>query len=375
MTKAKAPTIESYLDNLSDSHKAALQKLRGAIQKLAPDAEEYFSYGIPAFRWNGKPLVAYSATPKHCAFFPMDSTSVAENKKALADFSTSKGTIRFQPEKPIPASLVRKIVKGRMEFIKANEKPKAAAKKRGSATRQISALPDQPSVEDRSKAVVAMLHKMASRKVRDGMARYGIPSDNALGIAVGAMQKYAKQLGKHHDLAQELWKTGIYEARMMATFLDEPAKVTPEQMDRWCHEFDSWAICDTVCFKLFDQTPFAIKKAKEWAKSKLEFVKRGGFALMACVALHDKTSEDPEFVPMISLIEKGANDDRNFVMKGMSWALRSIGERSPFLNGLAIESARKLADSANASSRWIGKDVLRQLDRAATRKRLDRKSK
>ena len=171
-------------------------------------------------------------------------------------------------------------------------------------------------------------------------------------------------LADSHELAQALWDTGWYEARMLAAFVDEPDRVTPAQMDRWCKDFDNWAICDTVCFNLFDRTPHAFKKVAQWSKRKDEFVKRAAFALLASVALHDKKSGDAPFLNSLPLIEQAATDDRNFVKKGVSWALRGIGKRSPALNASAIKLAERLATSPNAAARWIGKDTLRDLNRS-----------
>jgi 3-methyladenine DNA glycosylase AlkD len=218
--------------------------------------------------------------------------------------------------------------------------------------------------------VIATLKRLATKKTRDGMARYGIPSDNALGVTMGDMQKLAKRLGRSHELALELWKSGVYEARMLASLVDEPEHVTPAQMDRWCKDFDSWAICDTVCFKLFDQSPHAFSRVAKWARSNAEFEKRGAFALLACLALHDRTAGDEFFARCLPLIERASTDERNFVKKGVSWALRGIGRRSFALNQVSVALARRLADSQDAAPRWIGKDALRELTRASIVQRL-----
>lgn len=221
--------------------------------------------------------------------------------------------------------------------------------------------------------VVEKLRSMASPKVRDGMARYAIPSDKAFGIAVGDLKKLAKKLGPSHELAAGLWKTGSYEARMLATFVDEPDKVTAAQMDRWCKDFDNWAICDTACFALFDRTPHAWAKLRQWAKHKDEFVKRAAFALLASLTVHDKQATDEPFIESLALIEKAASDDRNFVKKAVNWALRSIGKRSRALHAAALELARRLAESEAAAPRWIGKGALRELQGASVKKRLSKK--
>jgi 3-methyladenine DNA glycosylase AlkD len=181
---------------------------------------------------------------------------------------------------------------------------------------------------------------------------------------MGDIQKLAKRLGRNHELAAALWKTGWYEARLLTAYVDEPDCVTPAQMDRWCRDFDSWAICDTVCFSLFDRTPYAWEKAREWATSPLEFVKRTGFVLMACLAGHDAAAGDAEFLALLPLIETGAGDQRNFVKKGVSWALRRIGTRNEALKTAALAAADRLAASKEAACRWVGKDALRYLQKS-----------
>lgn len=218
-------------------------------------------------------------------------------------------------------------------------------------------------VTKHAKVIVAELERLGTKKTRDGMARYAIPSDNAFGVPVGKIRDLGKRLGRNHELAEALWESGWYEARVLATFVDEPDRVTPAQMDRWCKDFDNWAICDTACFHLFDKTPHAFKKVSQWARRKDEFVKRGAFALLASLALHDKKSDDRLFASCLPLIEQAAIDDRNFVKKGVSWALRGVGRRSPALKASALALSERLAVSPDPTARWIGKDALRDLKR------------
>ena len=195
------------------------------------------------------------------------------------------------------------------------------------------------------------------------MARFGIPSDNALGVSVAEIRKLAKQLGPNHELAKALWRTGVYEARMLTAFIAEPARVTPSQMDCWCRDFDNWAICDTLCIHLFDRTSHAFAKIQEWGDRRAEFEKRAAFALLASVAGHDKTTGDEPFLATFPLIESAATDERNFVKKGVSWALRRVGRRSRPLNVAAVELAQRLAASEQAAARWVGKNALREITR------------
>lgn len=193
------------------------------------------------------------------------------------------------------------------------------------------------------------------------MARYGIVAKKVFGVSVGDLRQYAKRIGRDHALAESLWRTKWYEARMLAAFVDDPSEVTPEQMERWVRDFDNWAICDTVCFHLFDKTPYAFRKIAQWSTRRDEFVKRASFALLASVALHDKRAPSERFLQALPLIERAAADERNFVKKGVSWALRGIGKRSPDLRRAARDVASRLAESDRASERWIGKDALRDL--------------
>lgn len=222
-------------------------------------------------------------------------------------------------------------------------------------------------------AAVAALRSHATKATLDGMARYGLPSTNAFGVPVGKIQLVAKELGRDHELAEGLWQTGHYEARMLAAFVDDPTLVTPAQMDRWCRDFDNWGICDTVCFHLFDRTPHAFKKIVQWAGRNDEFVRRGAFALLASVALHDKRAEDAAFLKCLPLVEEAASDERNFVKKGVSWALRGIGGRNIRLHAASVELAERLAASPDTIVRWVGKDVLRDINRPAKVKKLQEK--
>lgn len=212
---------------------------------------------------------------------------------------------------------------------------------------------------------IALLKKLSTKQDFSNLTRFGIVTNKAFGVSMANIQKVAKQCGRSHALAEALWKTGWYEARMLASLVEEPAKVTPAQMDRWCRDFDNWGICDTVCFKLFDQSPHAFAKVIKWSASKDEFVKRGAFALLASLALHDKSSPDDPFLKMLPLVERAADDERNFVKKGVSWALRAIGHRNPKLHKAALELATKLAVSPDVTARWIGRDAVKDLRRLA----------
>jgi len=221
------------------------------------------------------------------------------------------------------------------------------------------------SHEEEVESILKSLKAHASAKVRAEMGpRYGIVVDDAWGVPMAKMQLVAKSVGKNHELAAALWKTGLYEARMVASMIDDPAKVTPRQMDRWRADFDNWAIVDTVCFKLFDQVPHAFDRIDKWSSLNNEFGRRAAFALLACCALHGAGTE-ADFLERLPLIEAAATDDRNFVKKAVSWSLRAIGgKKSPKLRRAARELAAKLARSTDKTARWIGKDALKAFDKA-----------
>jgi 3-methyladenine DNA glycosylase AlkD len=239
--------------------------------------------------------------------------------------------------------------------------------------------------DQRVRAIVSELCAMGNEKDRAGMARYGINVERAFGVSVYELRKVAKRLGTDHDLALALWATGLHEARLLAAFVDDPAKVTGGQMNAWARGFDSWDVCDQACTSLFDQTPHAWAKAAAWARRDEEWIKRGGFALMAGLAWHDKTTADAAFLKLLPMIERAASDDRNFVKKAVNWALRNIGKRNRALNRAAIACAEKILATANRraggerggdagarAARWIATDALRELSSAKVQARLGR---
>lgn len=194
-----------------------------------------------------------------------------------------------------------------------------------------------------------------------GMARFGISSVNTLGIPMPVVRQIAKESGKSHATALELWKTGIHEARILAALIDEPKMVTESQMESWVKDFDSWDVCDQCCMNLFDKTSFAYHKAFEWSERKEEFVKRAGFTLMAALAVHDKKAPDECLAEFLPVIEREAWDERNFVKKAVNWALRQIGKRNGELNKLALASAARILEQDTKAAKWIARDAIKEL--------------
>lgn len=213
------------------------------------------------------------------------------------------------------------------------------------------------------------LETNGTKQTRDGMARYGITAKEAFGITMGQLLKLAREIGVDHQLSLALWKTGWYEARLLASLIGDPAKVTSKQMDAWAKDFENWGDCDTVCFKLFDRSPLAWDRIPVWVASPKEFIKRGGFVLIACLALHDKAAVNERFRPFFALMEEGARDERNFVKKGVVWALRAVAGRGADNRTRALDLAARLAASDEPSCKWIGKEVLREVNRSASTKK------
>ncbi len=220
------------------------------------------------------------------------------------------------------------------------------------------------TLDEEVRNALAWLEAKSTAKDRENLVRFGINAKKAFGVSMANIQVLGKQLGRNHKLAAALWETGWYEARMLTSFVDDPALVTPAQMDRWCRDFDNWGICDTLCFCLFDRTTHAWSKVAQWRNKKDEFQKRAAFALLASLAGHDKSASDERFIEGLRFIEEAAGDERNFVKKGVNWALRRIGTRNAALKSAAIEVAGRLAESTGAAPRWIGKDALRELTKS-----------
>jgi 3-methyladenine DNA glycosylase AlkD len=218
--------------------------------------------------------------------------------------------------------------------------------------------------------ILRRLRPLTNPADREGMARFGISAENALGIRSGVLKSLAREIGRNHQLANELWATGIHELRHLAVYIEEPAQVTEAQAERWLRDIDSWDTCDGTCLYLFTYLPFAWRKVFEWSRRKREYEKRAAFSLVACLTVHDKAAPDGKFLKFLPVIKREATDERNFVKKAVNWALRQIGKRNLKLNRAASRTAKEIQKLDSRAARWIAADALRELTSDAVQKRL-----
>lgn len=221
---------------------------------------------------------------------------------------------------------------------------------------------------------IAILARLASRidpRGVEGMARFGIVAKKVHGgWSVPELKKLARETGRNHTLAQELWAAEVYEARILATLVGDPKKLTAREMDQWVKDFDNWAICDGACINLFRYSPYAYAKCVEWSSRREEFVKRAAFALMAGLTVADKSAKDEAFLRFLPLIRRESIDERNLVKKGVNWALRQIGKRNARLNRAALKACREIYALDSRPARWIASDARRELESSAVQRRL-----
>jgi 3-methyladenine DNA glycosylase AlkD len=208
--------------------------------------------------------------------------------------------------------------------------------------------------------ILREMRRRANPSALEGMARFGIDTQSALGLNVPTIRAIAKRVGKNQSLAEELWDSKIHEARWLASLVADPNKITRSTMDRWTRDFNSWDVCDACCCDLFDRTPFVWQKIPRWAANKHEYVRRAAFSTLACAAVHLKSAEDQRFLDGLILVEKYAFDDRNFVRKAVNWALRNIGKRNARLLPAAVACAKRIRAQDTKSARWIAADALRE---------------
>ena len=222
------------------------------------------------------------------------------------------------------------------------------------------------SVED----ILKKLKEKARPNQLEGMARYGMTVEKRLGVSIPELRLLAKKIGKDHKLALELWKVGIDEAKILAAMIDDPQKLTEEQMKDWVKDINSWDVCDQVCMNLFEKSPLAWKKIRDWSSRYEEFVKRTAFSLIACLAWHDKKTADEKFIALFPVIREGATDERNFVKKAVNWAMRNMGKRNGNLNKAVIDVAKEMQKLDSKAARWIATDAIKELQSEAVQRRL-----
>jgi len=222
----------------------------------------------------------------------------------------------------------------------------------------------------RYREVMSKLKVLGSPENVAGMARFGIVAKNAYGVSAPAVRKLAREIGTDHRLAQQLWRSGNHDARGLAALIDDPAAVNERQMESWAEDFDSWAVVDGACNNVFRKTAFAHQKAIEWAEREEEFVKRAGFSMMACLAVHDKQATDAQFLRFLAIVKRRSTDERNFVKKAVNWALRQIGKRNLRLRQAAISTAKQIRRLDSKAARWIAADALRELTHERTLARI-----
>lgn len=219
------------------------------------------------------------------------------------------------------------------------------------------------------KEIADRLKQMANLKNVEGMARFGMVQSKRLGISMPDLRKLAKEIGRDHNLALKLYQLPYKEAKILAGLIEEKEKITREQMEAWVKDFDSWDVCDQVCF-VFDRASFAFQVAREWAQREEEFVRRAGFALMAGLAVHHKTAKNLDFLLFLPIIKEYSTDERNFVKKAVNWALRQIGKRNLALNKEALKTAKEIEKIDSKAAKWIAHDAIRELESQAVRSRL-----
>ena len=209
--------------------------------------------------------------------------------------------------------------------------------------------------------IISDLQKLGNVRNIEGMARFGINQETALGISIVTLRKKAKEIGKNHRLALELWDSGIHEIRILATMIDNYNEVTKTQMNSWVKDFNSWDLCDQCCNNLFRKNNFVNELLFKWVKSKHEFTRRAGFVLMATQSVHNKEMTNADFIKYFPFIIEYSTDERNFVKKAVNWALRQIGKRNLYLNKEAIKVCKKLLEFDSKSANWIAKDAIKEL--------------
>jgi 3-methyladenine DNA glycosylase AlkD len=223
---------------------------------------------------------------------------------------------------------------------------------------------------DTPEKILKELKKLATPEARDAQKYFGISNHASYGLRTPQMRSLAKKIGKNQQLALQLWKTGIHEARHVAIFIADPEQFSEKLMEQWLKDFDSWDTVDNCCGTVFEKTPWAFDKAIEWTRRDKEYEKRAGFVMMAELAVHDKKAKDEKFEAFLPYLIAESHDDRNFVKKAINWALRQVGKRNTRLCKKAIATAKKIYARGDTASRWIASDALRELEKYQREKKI-----
>lgn len=213
---------------------------------------------------------------------------------------------------------------------------------------------------------IRTLRSLGNPKIVEGMKRFGIDTPNAFGISAPTMRSMAKEMKTNHTLALKLWETGYHEAKILAALIADPSCSDLKLLDQWVQGIENWAQCDSCCTEFFQKTPYALSLPKRWTKSKLEFVRRAGFVMIAVIAVHHKQLHDDIFEEFFPLLKRYATDERNFVKKAVNWALRQIGKRNMRLHKKAIELAKEIQNIPSPAAQWIAADALREFSKKKT---------
>jgi 3-methyladenine DNA glycosylase AlkD/predicted DNA-binding protein (MmcQ/YjbR family) len=340
-----------------------LKRLRTYCLSL-PETTEVQSWGHPNFRagkrtfatfeeFQGIPWIAFRIDSAERSILLQDA------RFAPTPYSGNRGWISVRADRTVSWDLLQDIALKAYTIVATGRMVRLLETNRQT---------NMPTSAD----VLKKLRARGSKRNIAGMKRFGIVGKGRLGVSMPDIRRIAKEIGQDHELALKLWKSEVADARIVASIIADPQKLTSAGMDRWAADFDSWDVCDQVSMNLFQRSPLALRKIREWARRDEEFVRRAAFALMACEAWHGEGAPDTAFNGMLSLIRRHASDERNFVKKAVNWALRNIGKRNLKLNRAAVRAARELTHMESRSARWIGADALRELTGAQVQQRLRR---
>lgn len=195
-------------------------------------------------------------------------------------------------------------------------------------------------------------------------SRFGINTERAVGTPVTKLREIAKKITKpNQPLADELWKSGVHEARILAAMLANPATITRTQLNKWVADLNSWDICDACACHLFSKVKNPIALAEKWIKKEDEFVRRAGFATLCFLAMPRAKTKDEDLIKLLPLVKIHAADPRPMVFKAVNWTLRSFGKKNSQLTPYAVACAYEILDlyDENKTAQWVAKNALWEL--------------